>query len=265
MARKRRILLLEDVRSVRQSYVSTLELEGYEVVAVGSLKEALDVLKERTFHIALVDIMLDGPKNTSNRDGVKAIEHINKMDEGTFVIPLTGQDTRSFVRDSFKTHEVADFLDKKEDIADKGWAFAIDRIEKALSKSELDDTPEWGDLSKSVFFNDEEQQFVSNVGKVCGRVPFDLLRRLFCSSIRQFQPLVGKPGLGANFRYDNAQNCLLGEFWSKAVGSGVEFIVRKPQKGEEDEFSTRTLFYRRKGNLEVLVQKTDSKRDQFLG
>lgn len=265
MAKKKRILLVEDVNSVQKAYKSSLELEGYSVTIASDLGEALDILNERTFHVALVDIMLDGEKNESNRDGVKIISKINELNEGTLIIPVTGQRQKSFVRDSFKDFGVFDFLDKHEDIDQKGWEYAVSRIEAAISQSELDDTPEWTDLIDSFLLPGEEQSFVARVAQITGGVPFDILRRTLCAAVREFQPLIGLPGVSETFVISVGGEEVVGDFWSKSHGQAVRFLFRRSQSRPSEAAMQSELFLRKKGKLELSVLPIiGSNRSNFL-
>lgn len=265
MAKKKRIFLVEDVLSVRKAYKSALELEGYSVTAAADVAEALHILEEQTFHVALVDIMLDGEKNTSNRDGVKIIARMNELNEGTLIIPVTGQRQKSFVRDSFKELGVFDFLDKNEDLDQKGWDYAISRIEAAISQSELDDTPEWSDLINTVLLPDEEKTFVSNVSVVTGGAHFDVLKRTLCAAVREFQPLVGKRGISQSFSLDRDADEVVGEFWSKSHRRAVKFILRKAHVPGREADSIPELFLRKKSKLALAVVPLDGvPRNSFL-
>jgi len=251
MSKKKRVLLVEDIRSTRETFESSLELEGYDVTAVANLKDAIDAVNQRNFHVALVDIMLDGKKKTANRDGVEVIKRIHQLDEGTHVIPLTGQDSRTFVRDSFAELGVFDFIDKVQHIEVHGWEYAQKIIDLAISRSEIDDEPAWDDVLKGVLLPSEEPMFVDYVSKVTNGAPFDLLRRSLCSAIRQLQPMKGLNGAVQSFEL--VDDAVVGRFWSKAHGVGVKIIVRKPSKDPTPQEGIRQLFGRTKGKLELVV------------
>lgn len=60
-----RILIVDDEASIRLLYSQELMDEGYEVDAAGTIAEALELLKEKTYEVALLDIKL---KNESGLD-----------------------------------------------------------------------------------------------------------------------------------------------------------------------------------------------------
>lgn len=54
----KRILLIEDYKTVRELYRSLLEKEGFEVVAVDSGRSGVDQVSKTQFDLAIVDLIL---------------------------------------------------------------------------------------------------------------------------------------------------------------------------------------------------------------
>lgn len=250
MAKLNRILLVEDIPASRESYLAFLTEAGYAVTAVSCAEEAIAAADAVTFHLALVDIMLGGERNTSNRDGVEVIRYLSGLNEGTQTIPLTGQDKRSFVRDAFKELSVFDFLDKKEDIADKGWQYAVGIIEKAIAECEIDDTPNWSDLTGPLLANGEEQGFVHMVSQRIPGAKLDVLQQQLPNCVRNLQPIKARLTDEMRFHWDDQRDAIIGEFWSKAVGKKVKIFLSGAELDPEN-IGGRTVWSRRKGKLNI--------------
>lgn len=84
MADPGRLLVVDDEQSVSITIKAILEQEGYEVFAVQSAVEALDLLAQRSFDVALVDLRLD------RVDGVDLLEAIHTRQPDCVAIVLTG-------------------------------------------------------------------------------------------------------------------------------------------------------------------------------
>ncbi|HEU5201922.1 MAG TPA: response regulator, partial [Nitrospira sp.] len=54
------ILLVDDEPLIRLSMVDALEAVGYDVHAVGTGMEGLDVLRQKTFDLVITDLRLPG-------------------------------------------------------------------------------------------------------------------------------------------------------------------------------------------------------------
>ena len=82
------ILIVEDDNGHRLIYQNYLQSEGYKVCFATNYEEAINALKEQPFDVALVDLRLEKDKY-DNRDGLRIIGEISKMEEGPQVILAT--------------------------------------------------------------------------------------------------------------------------------------------------------------------------------
>lgn len=57
---KKRILVVDDEATMRDLLSTAFEDDGYEVVTAESAEEALEILKERSFHVQFLDLQLPG-------------------------------------------------------------------------------------------------------------------------------------------------------------------------------------------------------------
>lgn len=81
-----RILIVEDEDHIRENLKLNLELEGYEVVAVGDGAKAVKVFREQRFDLVILDVMLP------EMDGFDVCEQIRLEDRETAVLFLTAKD-----------------------------------------------------------------------------------------------------------------------------------------------------------------------------
>ena len=79
------LLVVEDDNSVRSTLVTCLELEGYQVEAVATTREALDRLGSRHYPIVVSDIYLD------ERTGLDVLEAARRTNPDCAVILMTGR------------------------------------------------------------------------------------------------------------------------------------------------------------------------------
>ena len=83
MARRSRILVVDDEYSVRDSLASWFRKDGHDVVAAGNAEEALDMLRADGVDVAIVDIKMPG------MDGVELQKRIRELDPSLAVIMIT--------------------------------------------------------------------------------------------------------------------------------------------------------------------------------
>ncbi|MGD0819268.1 MAG: response regulator [Desulfomonilia bacterium] len=80
----KRILVVDDEEIVRYSLKNILSSNGFEVEDVGSAEEALKLLYDKSFHLVLTDIVLEG------MGGLELLENIKVISPKTLVIVITG-------------------------------------------------------------------------------------------------------------------------------------------------------------------------------
>ncbi len=78
------ILILDDDVDILTLFRMILEKKGYNVVTVSSGREAIKMVKEKKFQVALLDIVLPDIR------GDTVAKKIKKIDEGITIIFITG-------------------------------------------------------------------------------------------------------------------------------------------------------------------------------
>ena len=80
----RRVLVVDDERSIRESLQMILEYEKYAVSLASAGSEALALLEKGEFPVVLLDIKMPG------RDGLEILEEVKTRSPGTEVIMISG-------------------------------------------------------------------------------------------------------------------------------------------------------------------------------
>jgi two-component system alkaline phosphatase synthesis response regulator PhoP len=82
-----RILLVEDEEQIRKLVKMNLELEGYEVVAVGNGRKAIDIIEGQHFDLMILDVMLP------EVDGFQICQKVRLNNTKVGIIMLSAKDT----------------------------------------------------------------------------------------------------------------------------------------------------------------------------
>jgi DNA-binding NtrC family response regulator len=82
---QQKLLIVEDDQSVRNTMVMCLELEGYNVEAVSSTREAIDRLRAQAYPIVISDIYLD------ERTGIDILRTARQQNPDCAVILMSGR------------------------------------------------------------------------------------------------------------------------------------------------------------------------------
>lgn len=81
----KRVLVVEDERSIRDILVELFEVEGNHLTAVESLPEALEVLKTQSFDFIVTDLRLGGKRD----GGLQVMAMAGMVCDGATVLVLT--------------------------------------------------------------------------------------------------------------------------------------------------------------------------------
>ncbi|MCS7024351.1 MAG: sigma-54 dependent transcriptional regulator [Bryobacteraceae bacterium] len=133
-----RLLVVEDDSSVRETLVTFLECEGYQVEAVGSTSEAMRRLANDSFPIVISDVYLD------ERTGLDVLNAARSSDANCKVILMSGRGSIETVMAATRGGAF-DYVAKPFEL--DRMLEVIKRAEQALKgsrdeESEIDDLPE---------------------------------------------------------------------------------------------------------------------------
>src|SRR5437773_3596197 len=117
---QQRLLVVEDDPGVRTTIVTCLELEGYDVDAASSTKEAIERLAAASYPIVISDIYID------DRTGLDVLEAARRKDPGCSVILMTARGTMETVMAATRGRAF-DYIAKP---------FDLDRIIETVKRAE---------------------------------------------------------------------------------------------------------------------------------
>ncbi|MCA9975434.1 MAG: response regulator, partial [Anaerolineales bacterium] len=103
---------------MRSTVVGLLVDEGYEVLGAASYEEAVDLLNNVRFHVAILDIRLD-ESDVDNEAGLRLMHHIRQFDPTIAPIILTGYAEVRMVQEALRPSKSGQspafsFLEKNE-------------------------------------------------------------------------------------------------------------------------------------------------------
>ncbi|MFN0111030.1 MAG: response regulator [Blastocatellia bacterium] len=116
MSRQGRILIVEDEQRWRDALTNTLRKGGFQTEAVGTISEAWECLKEEFYHLAILDIRMEDNSDPTDVEGMNLLRKLSEegLTDAMGVIMLSGHGTTDQMRESFKRHNIQDFLSKDQ-------------------------------------------------------------------------------------------------------------------------------------------------------
>lgn len=268
MDKRARILVVEDIENARETWIDTLTRERFWAEGAANLKEALDALDRSTFDVVLVDIMLNGPNDASNRDGIEVLRRIKSSGEPTRAFVLSGADNdMPLVRNAILDFDAKDFLFKRDVTAktEKALIAKLRAAARAAAKP-----MNWRGTVSGLVGEMDEATFVHRLQRGMQFTGgFDVLRKAIMDATSEVMPLL-QPAhrSAAQFRGPNGE-IFVGTYWSKGQGCAVEIVIygRGSDHGEirkeHGVGDDNCLYGRSKAGLSILIARTEAPRSSF--
>lgn len=269
MDKRRKILIVEDDNLYRESLVDTLEQEGFRVEACKNVAEASNAIATLGFDLALVDIMLNGPKDVTNRDGLRVLSALKEVSEGTRVLALSAQRSdMSLVRNILKDFQADDYLVKQE----LNRAMMLEKVRSEIeARPAQRQTVRWESLVRTLSPEGEEVEFVQAIMRSTGiKGGQKVLQDSLFDATKWLVPLIPLASGADRGASTGIPGFSVGPFWSKGQGRAVEIVIQG--KGDKDAESTPSPFalselYRRArgGVTSIVLARPDLERSSFAG
>ena len=152
-SQKTKVLIVDDQEGLRITMAGLLEMEGYEVTAVGNGYDAIEAVKKDTFDIAFLDMKMAGI------NGVETFKEIKKINSATAVFMMTAYAVESLIEEAIR-EGAKDIFYKPFDI--EKVLNILKKIEKRTSILIIDDDANFLETIRSIL--EEKGYDVKTVG-----------------------------------------------------------------------------------------------------
>lgn len=263
---KKRILVVEDRNDLRQMYVKNLNrtIENLEVDETDSKTGAIELIKRKTYHVAILDIML--AEDRSDRGGILVLDYLKELKEGTLSIMLSGSPDINCAIHALRSRIVVDYIHKSEIQSPEIY---LNPIQKALEEVQIPLFGKYGRLTSFLAAPEKidvgQWEFKSLQGLFDGG--FDPLSKALSQTFIPMCPVLPKKMQAFALNTDEKNKALYGAFWSKAIGNAI-WICLNSTKGSPvipEECSEKPIFTNSSRNINMGVWiMENATRDQFL-
>jgi CheY-like chemotaxis protein len=234
-----RVLIVEDDLDASRHFARALREQGYVADVANDLKTALNLIDSKTYHAALVDIMLAGELDRTNRDGLEVLRRIGELNEGTRPIVLSGQNEPQLSADTLQEYKAVQYLDKGN-IRKQGIKLVTDKMAEVLAGVRL---LRYGKIGGK--FKDEEigvltfmsggsndeaiwiDKCLRNLKPAGG---YSGLKQFFETFCEPFLPLLRATNATTPMAIHSEHRFGVGHFWSKALGEAIILYVRNAEE-----------------------------------
>ncbi len=181
-----RILVVDDLPDVRATVIGTLTDEGYQVWGAATYEEALQLLQQNRFHVAVLDVRLE-ESDVENEAGLQLMHHIRQIDETIATIILTGHAEVPMVQEALQPNQdgispAFSFLEKSEmNLLPKYVSRAFERAVRFNQSLEIDDVGQViPELAKRLRFQNRAkpdlETLAEEINELLGKLFFECTR-----------------------------------------------------------------------------------------
>lgn len=255
---KRRVLVVEDMPDISDSYKHHLERAGYLVDIVDTRRAAVEALKSKFYDIALVDLSLKD--DVTSKGGLDVLDAINRLNEGTKAIVASATPE---IRDSVASYDrgIAGFI-MKGPITSKE---IVAKIETALKGHQRLLIGNFASLTAYLAAPEVTPiwEYPVEAALGCG---YDSMHKIFWKALSPYLPILRKRDSSQSLSIDKGRSAVGGAFWSKAEGHAI-WLSARGDRGtflEPTEPSPQQLSDCNEKKVSAAVWQINVVRDQFL-
>jgi CheY-like chemotaxis protein len=232
MDSKYRVVVVEDDEQLRLMYADALEFAGCSVDPAGNLEDGLARIDARTYHVAVVDLMLGGVGDPTLH-GLEVLDRIRELDEGTRSVVISMQWQPQTAADTVLVHGASRYI-AKDELSRRGVKYLVDEV---LGEAEATSIRKYGDAggllkllagyTPVAVWEDQYLRVLKPTKRHAGLKSF---LECLCAPLL---PLMPEEGASAPLSLDKDSCAGSGRFWSKALGQAVELVVVREDSDAE--------------------------------
>lgn len=226
-----RLLIVEDEAQIHRYYAKRLSGINIDFDIAESRIEAIDLLRRRSYQVALIDLSLTDDQTYAQ--GKEVLSYVQRQGEGTKCVIVSASPNVADVIDTWEGGAVqfiqkssASYGDIVENIANDAKDVRLnlfgrfDSLNAYLAHPEL--TPHWESLMHGIIN--------------CG---FEKMQAALTNTFKKILPVLRPAYALHSFNGDATRRCLSGVFWSKNFGCAVLVCIGreknaldKPEDGD---------------------------------
>ena len=218
---EKRILLVEDIEDIRKDLIDDIRkiFADVQIDEAPSEEAAMQAIRNRTYHVAVLDIMLTEEKG--HRGGLNVLDELKKLNEGTVAIMLSATPDINCAIHAIRSRIVVDYIHKNE--LRNNINLLINPIREALAAAQIPIYGKYGRLTSYLSAPEDPAIWEYDAMTSISTVGFDPLNQALSDTFRTITPVLkannaeGMPG----FKIDKKRSAIHGVFWSKARGYAI--------------------------------------------
>ena len=218
---KSKSYVVEDIEAIRKDIIDDLRkyFTDVQIDEASSEEAAMQAIRNRTYHLAVLDIMLTEEKG--HRGGLNVLDELKKLNEGTVAIMLSATPDINCAIHAIRSRIVVDYIHKNE--LRNNIDLLINPIREALATAHIPIYGKYGRLTSYLSSPGDPAVWEYGAMTTISTVGFDPLNHALSDTFRNITPVLKRSGAEATpgFKIDKQSSALHGVFWSKSRGHAV--------------------------------------------
>ena len=229
----KRVIVIEDDVETCKTYANALKKSDFDVNMAFDLKDALQGIEEKTYHVAVVDLGLQGQNNIENVSGLEVLDRLKKLGEGTVVVVISGQLKPQISADSIQKHGALRYITKDE-IFEGGREQLINEVIFAFEKSKLILFGSFENVINFIIQDKNATEFIDKcLRNLQPKEGYKGLQHFLENVISPLCPLIPELEMKSLLEFSKNEKILSGTCWSKAIGKSVEICIFNKNENPE--------------------------------
>ncbi len=225
MSDRFRVLIVEDHPAILESYVENIADQlGYAVDVARTRSEAIERVRQKSYHAALIDINLtDFSGEGGDRSGIEVLRALKATGEGTNCIVVSAEKSAEVPVDAAEIGYYK-YVIKNRIVSAESY---IPIVKSAVTDCKLNLFGKFADLG--AYLSRPKERFDWD-SQMMGALMCDAktLNNVLRSTFDAVLPVLKPKGAVGSFSISSTGGIVQGTFWSRALGSSIEvFIGRK--------------------------------------
>jgi CheY-like chemotaxis protein len=270
---QKRILVVENLDYLRKQYIFALENAGFAVDGADNLQNALNLIDAKTYHVALVDLMLRDPEDNTSMEGLEVLAKLQRLGEGTERIVLSTQKKPQIAVDTIKQYGASYYIDKSK-LREGGIQYLVEQVSQVADSVKIKKYGDVENILSVMAYGSEvvawEDRCLRTLKPRRGHMG---LKGFFTGFCEPLVPLMPQQEAFPPLAIHQEKGFVNGKFWSKGGGLPVELLVFHEETATEllvkvkPEWSKSDLViepYDKHGLVGYAFHLPDAARSEFV-
>jgi ActR/RegA family two-component response regulator len=217
---KQRVLVVDDIKSMRERFAQRVESLGVDVETAATEKEAVEKIRHKTYHLALVDVMLTDDEN--DRGGFEVVKAIFAAREGTQVIVMSATEDVRVPVEAWNQGAIRYLI--KADI--QSTDDFLKEVKSGLAAATIKNFGKFNSLTAYLGYPEQNPYWETALFQCLGGSYGSVMKRLD-ALFGEILPVLRPKTLTSTLQLDAKAGTAAGLFWSKALGAPIWVAVGK--------------------------------------